>query len=168
MPKNCHACGFPAMPCGSRYGFRALVKYESRAPTPTDGSAQLAGAGSRKTALLSPPDLDRISERPPTGDALRIKDCRFVCRRQINVLRETCDDAIDEQTGRSKEPPSRPLLALSGHRLLRCTCLLLGVKRTWREHRWRVRPCRVHVAWSCRVLLGSVGNKGEQTATHAT
>ena len=27
---------------------------------------------------------------------------------------------------------SCPLLALSGHRLVRCTCPLLGVKRTWR------------------------------------
>ena len=24
MPENRRACGFPAMPCGSRYGFRAL------------------------------------------------------------------------------------------------------------------------------------------------
>src|SRR5262245_42250807 len=51
-------------------------------------------------------------------------------------------------------------------------CLLLrslsGVKRTCRKHVRRSVPGRVHVAWSCRELSGTVGIKGEQVATRAT
>ena len=68
--------------------------------------------------------------------------CRSSCQRSLSwssisgprrLWASTCHYIFNRsQTSLSNRPHQCPLLALSGHAELRCTCPLLGVKRTWR------------------------------------